>query len=205
MSGIVQAESQAIGVAGDVEAARHARAHGDDDVAGAVVDRLAGAMAPGFDFPEAAVERRQSGELGADLGGDAVFLVALLPGVNHVIFVDVVEVQGCEQRTAGRPLQLVAAAVVRLDHLFLGVVANALHQVVVVDDQTAQAVLPGAHRGGGPGRPAARNDDVDHLGQRGRALDFEGAECGVVCIRAVDHVSLEKRAACGAGLLLPVA
>src|SRR5438270_916678 len=77
--------------------------HGDDDVAGAVAHFLSGAMVPGFDLPRAVIERRKAGELRADLGGDPVRLVVLFPGVDHLVLVDIVEVQRRQDRSARRP------------------------------------------------------------------------------------------------------
>ncbi|MFN7972956.1 MAG: hypothetical protein U0166_11500 [Acidobacteriota bacterium] len=94
-------------------------------------------------------------------------LVKRLPGDAHRILVDGLEDEVGDEVAALGKAHLIAASEVGKDELVLRVVADALHQVVVVDDHDVQAQLPGAERGRGPARPSPDDQGVDDLSTHG--------------------------------------
>ena len=105
----------------------------------------------------------QPGQLDADLRGNGMFAIERLPFNAHPILVDGIELQFRDQRTALRKLHAVAAAVVREDLLVFRVIANALHQVVVINDQRRQAEFFGSKRRGRAERSSAGNQHVGNI------------------------------------------
>jgi hypothetical protein len=86
-----------------------------------------------------------------------------------------VEVQAPDQLTAARELHRVPAAVVGEDLLVLRVVADALEEIVVVDDQRGEPQLLGPERGRRAKGPASDDEHVEHGGERDGVVEDQHA------------------------------
>ena len=131
-------------------------------------------MIPGDGAPAIALtfEGRQ---LHPDLRRNGVAPVERLPLPAHPVLVDRWETQLRDQRPSFRKAHAITAAVVRENLLVLRIVANALHQVVVVDDERAQAKLLGSKRDRRPEWATTDNQDVEDFRERDRRVKYQRA------------------------------
>ena len=159
-------------VARNVEAARHAAAEREHDVARLDDLLLLQVVVPRHDLPDIAVAL-EAGHLDADLRRHAELAIERLPLHAHLVLVDGRELQPADQLAALRELHPIAAAVVGKNRLVLGVVADALHQVVVVDDQRRSAELFQPERSGCAERTAADDQRIEHFGELDRRVEHD--------------------------------
>ena len=154
----------AVGVAGNVEAPGDSTADRHDHVACEQLSLRALDMIVDLRHVHAIRSTLDPDQLDPDACGHVVLSIERLDSLAELILVDGPEAQCRDQLASGWEALAVAASEPGQDELVLGVVANALHQVVVVDHQRAQSQLSTTEGRRRSGRTTADDECIEDLG-----------------------------------------
>ena len=169
-----QLKSHARHVARDVETSRHSAANADHDVPRLQRELGVQAAVQRPRVPQIALPR-QCGQLQPDVRRHVELPVECDPGFTERVLLDRGELQTSNEFAAFGELHVIAATEIGQDLFVLRIIANALHQVVEIDDQRTESKLLRAECRSRAERATADDQGVEDIRQGDRTIEDEGA------------------------------